>query len=91
MRSADGTTKNNVLCPLPTDRACAEVRLWNASGVVNPLSSPVWRIGRRGNTVAYKLNFANGSLQAKQNINAGRRRNVYHSASGYVLMLTAGG
>jgi len=54
MKSTDGTTKNYALCPLPTDHACAEVRLRDASRVVNPPSSPVCRIERRGNTVAYK-------------------------------------
>ena len=66
--STDGTTKNKILCPLPTDNACAEVRLWDASGVVNPLSLPVWRIWCTGNTVAYKPQLAYGSLPAKQNI-----------------------
>ena len=33
--NTDGITKNKVLYSLPTDRACAEVRLWDASGVVD--------------------------------------------------------
>jgi len=72
----DGTTKN-IFCPLPTDDACAEVRFWDASGVVRQVYSPVWRKGRRANTVVYKPHLAYGSLlQAKQNIYGREKTNI---------------